>query len=125
MKIYKLILLLLFTGLFYNVCFSMRLDRHEFKKGGREIDFEMERKQSETVLYFQSLLFERSGSENGNYSICKTIEVGQVKINNGFYKTSDNYPLSAHQDCYYRMKIIYKGGYIKTFPPVLLIALIR
>jgi hypothetical protein len=106
-------------------------DKHEFKNTDREINFDIERKQGEIALYFQSatfnqfdeILVERCGSDNGSYSVCKTIEVSQVKIVDNYYKTSDKYPLNSHRDCYYRIKTVAKDGSMKTFPPVLLAAL--
>jgi hypothetical protein len=106
-------------------------DKHEFKSTEREINFDIERKQGEIALYFQSasfsaydeILVERCGSDNGNYSVCKTIEVAQVKIDGDYYKTSDKYPLTAQKDCYYRIRTVSKDGAMKTFPPVLLPAL--
>ena len=108
-------------------------DKHEFKSTDREINFDIERKQGEVALYFQSLVFssydeiliERSGSDNGSYTVCKTIEIAQAKINGDYYKTADKYPLPAQKDSYYRIKTISKDGSVKTFPPVLLTALNR
>jgi hypothetical protein len=109
------------------------VEKHEFKSTDKEINFDIERKQGEITLYFQSLVFgsydeiivERCASDNGIYSVCKTIEVPQVKITDGYYKTTDKYPLSSQKDCYYRIKTVSKEGIIKTFPPVLLSALIQ
>jgi hypothetical protein len=106
-------------------------DKHEFKTTDREINFDIERKSGEVELYFQStafgaydeILVERCGSDNGTYSVCKTIEVSQVKIAGDYYKTADKYPMTAQKDCYYRIKTISKEGIMKTFPPVLLTAL--
>jgi hypothetical protein len=108
-------------------------EKHEFKSTDREINFDIERKQGEIALYFQSssfssyeeILVERCGSDNGSYSVCKTIEVSQVKIDGDYYKTSDKYPLTAQKDCYYRIRTVSKDGAMKTFPPVLLPALTR
>ena len=105
-------------------------DKHEFKSTDREINFDIERKQGEVALYFQSdvfnsfdeILVERSGAYNGSYSVCKTIEVSQVKISDNYYKTSDRYPMTSQKDCYYRIKTVAKDGSMKTFPPVLLAA---
>ena len=106
-------------------------DKHVFVSTDREINFEVERKQGEIALYFQSIVFnqydeiqvERSESDNGPYSVCKTIELSQVKPADGYYKTSDKYPLNAQKDCYYRIKTISKDGSMKTFPPMTLAAL--
>lgn len=106
-------------------------DKHEFKSTDREVNFDIERKSGEVELYFQSsafkdydeILVERSGADNGSYSVCKTIEVSQVKIAGDYYKTADKYPMTAQKDCYYRIKTISKEGIMKTFPPVLLSAL--
>ena len=108
-------------------------EKHEFKNTDREINFDIERKQGEISLYFQSKVFnsydeilvERCGSDNGEYSVCKTLELGQLKINGDYYKTSDRYPLNAQKDCYYRIKVVSKDGSMKTFPPVLLTALTK
>ena len=106
-------------------------DKHEFKSTDREINFDIERKSGEVELYFQSAVFsaydeilvERCGADNGIYSVCKTIEVSQVKITGDYYKTVDKYPMTAQKDCYYRIKTISKEGIMKTFPPMLLTAL--
>jgi hypothetical protein len=108
-------------------------DKHEFKNKDREINFDIERKSGEISLYFQSevfnqydqILVERCGSDNGNYSVCKTIDLAQVKVPEGYYKTNDKYPLNAQKDCYYRLKTVAKDGSMKTFPPVLLTALTK
>ena len=105
--------------------------KHTFRSTGREIDFDVERAQGEISLFFQSaafgtydeILVERSESENGIYSVCKTIEVPQTRIADGYYKTADKYPTAVQKDCYYRIKTIAKDGVIKTYPPVLLSAI--
>lgn len=106
-------------------------DKHEFKNSDREVNFEVERTSAEVALYLQSQSFssydeifvERSGADNGNFSVCKTLEISQLKISGTYYKTTDKYPLTAQKDCYYRIKVVSKDGYMKTFPPVLLEAL--
>jgi len=106
-------------------------DKHEFKVSDREINFEVERKGGEIALYFQSQAFstydeiqvERSGSDISNFSVCKTLELSQLKLSGDYYKTADRYPLNAQKDCYYRIKVVGKDGSMKTFPPVLLTAL--
>lgn len=105
-------------------------DKHEFKSTDREINFDIERKAGEVELFFQSaafkdydeILVEKCGEDNGVYSVCKTIEVSQIKINGDYYATSDKYPTTSQKDCYYRIKTISKEGIMKTFPPVLLVA---
>ena len=106
-------------------------DKHVFVSNDRDINFEVERKQGEIALYFQSTVFnqydeiqvERSESDYGPYSVCKTIEITQIKPADGYYKTSDKYPLTAQKDCYYRIKTIAKDGTMKTFPPLTLAAI--
>jgi hypothetical protein len=106
-------------------------DKHEFVSTEREINFEMERRQGEVALYFESKVFqnydeilvERSGSDNGNYSVCKTIELSQAKISGDYFKASDHYPMNAQKDCYYRIKTVAKDGTMKTFPPLILTAI--
>lgn len=108
-------------------------DKHEFKTTDREINFDIERKSGEVELYFQSaafkeydeILVERCQADNGIYSVCKTIEISQLKIAGDYYKTSDKYPMTAQKDCYYRIKTVSKEGIMKTFPPVLLTALTK
>ncbi len=129
--IYSTVLFLMVMTLTFKINASAPSDKHEFKNTDREINFDIERKPGEIALYFQSTLFsqyeeilvERCGADNGNYSVCKTIEVSQVKIIDNYYKTSDKYPLNAQKDCYYRIKTVAKDGSMKTFPPVLLTAL--
>jgi hypothetical protein len=107
------------------------IEKHEFVSTDREINFEIERKQGEVALYFESKVFnqydeiqvERSGSDNGSYSVCKTIELTQVKLDGDYYKTTDKYPMNAQKDCYYRIKTVSKDGSMKTFPPLTLTAL--
>jgi len=112
---------------------TMPAEKHEFKNVDREVNFDLERKQGEIALYLQSqffnsydeILIEKSESESGNFSVCKTIEVSQVKITGNYYQTIDKYPLNVHKDSYYRIKTVGKDGSMKTFPPVLLSALTR
>jgi hypothetical protein len=106
-------------------------DKHEFKNTEREVNFDIERKQGEVALYFQSNVFssfdeiivERSGSDMGNFSACKTIAITDAKIVGDQYKTTDRFPMTAQKDTYYRIKTIAKDGTVKMFPPVLLPAL--
>ena len=106
-------------------------DKHEFKNTEREVNFEIERKQGEVVLYFQSnsfssydeIVVERSGSDNGGFSVCKTIEVASSKIIGDYYRTSDRFPTTAQKDSYYRIKTVSKDGSVKMFPPILMPAL--
>ena len=112
---------------------SAPVEKHEFKSTEREINFDIERAQGEIALFFQSDVFgsydeiivERSFSDVSGFSACKTIEVSQTKIVDGYYKTSDKYPMAGQKDCYYRIKTVSKEGVIKTFPPVLLSALTK
>ena len=106
-------------------------DKHEFKSTEREINFDIERRQGEVVLHFQSTVFssydeivvERSGSDNGGFSVCKTIGIAETKITGDYYRTSDKFPTTAQKDSYYRIKTVSKDGTVKMFPPILLPAL--
>jgi len=117
----------------YSTYASAPVEKHEFKSTEREINFDIERAQGEIALFFQSDVFgsydeiivERSFSDVSGFSACKTIEVSQTKIVDGYYKTSDKYPMAGQKDCYYRIKTVSKEGVIKTFPPVLLSALTK
>jgi hypothetical protein len=104
--------------------------KHEFKTTDREVNFDIERKQGEIALYFQSQVFssyeeivvERCGAGSTSYSVCKTIDASKIKTEDGYYMTSDKFPLPAQTDVSYRIRTVSKDGVMKMFPPVLLAA---
>ena len=108
-------------------------EKHTFKNTEREINFELERRSGEIVVYIQSTLMntydqiivERMGDGTGGYAACKTIDVAKVKITGDTYVAYDKFPLPAQTESSYRVKTIAKDGTTKTFPPVQLAAFIK
>ena len=101
-------------------------EKHEFKSSEREVNFEVERKSGEVVLYIQSaflgtydqIIIERMGEAKSGFSACKTLDVSKMNITGDYIVTSDKFPLPAQTGSSYRVKTIAKDGSMKTFPPV-------
>lgn len=107
-------------------------EKKAFKNTSYDVNFEVDRGKGEVIFYFLSehmgdyeqIIVERGG-QNGGFIPCKTINMADQKVEEGYFTNADKFPTSAKQDAYYRIKTITKEGITKTFPPVLLAALER
>jgi hypothetical protein len=108
-------------------------ESYSYTPADDEFTIELSRVKNEVIisitfrdsLVFDNVSIEREPSFSQNFSLCGYIDYADVKKKGRHIIKKDAYPYPASNDVLYRIKMASTDGAIRTYPPVLLPAVIK
>ena len=67
---------------------------------------------------YSTVAVERRSFEQQNFTLCKYVEVNEEIAKANTIEADDKYPLPAITDCFYRLRLTFPDGGVRTYPAI-------